>query len=126
MIRSRYIYDILDLMLDGDPDGFFARAQLPHLTEAEIEYTNEGAFIFFDYDGPLPEQMPDPDDLMLAGVFIESQQEQIQAEAVLYFADGIADCLEIFCHDGRYPARDLHSYTLTQDWGLGRVITTEA
>lgn len=123
MIRSTFLYNILDLMLDGDEDGFLARTQLAHLTETDFDYTGVGVFVHFDYDGPDAGQHEEEEELILSGVFIESEQDQIEAEAILYFTDGIIDCLEIFCHSGDYPERELTRYTLTQDWGLGRTIT---
>ncbi|SCY28960.1 hypothetical protein [Flavobacterium caeni] len=122
MIQSTFVYNILDLLLDGDEDGFSARSQLQHLTDVETHYDAEGVVVYFDFDGPLPEP-DDEEDLVLSGVFIVSEQDQIEAEAVLYFADGIVDCLEIVCLSGDYPPRELTQYTLTQDWGLGRTLS---
>ena len=45
MIKSKYIYNILDLLLDGDDVGILARKQIEFLTENDIEYTGGGVVI---------------------------------------------------------------------------------
>jgi len=126
MIKSKYIYDILDLMLDGDEEGFAARRQLPYLTEDEFEYTDSGVFIWFSHGQGIETFRIQPEDLVLDGVFIEGPNH-IQADAILFFADGKIDYLEIFCHQGDYPASDLKRYTLTQIWedSYGRTIKSD-
>ena len=128
MIKSRFIYDVLDLLLDGDDDGMLAQNQLPFLTDAEFEYSNEGLFVHFSYDDRIENHKIATEDLVLSGVLIQTDEYPIQADAAVFFADGKIDYLDIWCHYGDYPEKDLTRYTLTQLWDNdfpGRVITTE-
>ena len=47
MIRSTFILHILDLLLDGDPQGRAVRPQIDYVTDAEYEYTGAGLFVSF-------------------------------------------------------------------------------
>lgn len=53
---------------------------------------------------------------MLDGVKIETSEFPIEAEATLFFTDGIIDYLEIWCYLGDYPSKELTVYTLSQKW----------
>ena len=47
MINSKFILNILDLLLDGDQEGILARPQINFLTVKEQIFTGPGTFIFF-------------------------------------------------------------------------------
>jgi len=113
MIRSQYITDILDLLLDGD-DGSIFRKQLPFLTDAGYEYTGAGLFVSFSYAGKIDVSLPD--ELILSGVEIESPEAKISADAMVRISNHIVDYLEIWSHTGDYPDYTPVKYTLTQDW----------
>ena len=115
MIQSKYINDLLDLLLDGD-DGILARNQLPFLTENGFEYTGSGVFIRFSNESDINSHNVDSENLVLNGVLIETKEYPIEADATLFFTDGKIDYLEIWCHFGDYPEKDLTQYTLTQIW----------
>jgi len=47
MIRSRFILNILDLLLDGDEIGKAIRPQMDYLTDVDYNYTGVGVFVKF-------------------------------------------------------------------------------
>lgn len=116
MIKSEYINNILDLLLDGDKEGLFARQQMPFLVDTDYEYTGGGLFVSFEHLAEIEKFKVDKADLILNGVKIETDEYPIEADATLFFKDGLIDNLEIWCYDGDYPKKDLTRYTLTQNW----------
>ena len=116
MIKSKYIYDILDLLLDGDEEGISAREQLSLITENDFEYTGIGVFVNFSHDSEIENYKLPSESLILNGVLIETTEFPLEAEATLFFTDGKINYLEIWCHYGEYPKQDLKKYTLTQKW----------
>jgi hypothetical protein len=127
MIKSKYINDILELILDGDEDGILAKNQLSFITEKDFEYTGGGLIVDFEHsDGILNFEVSNQD-LILNGVLIETKEFPIEADATLFFKNGIISYLDIWCHYGDYPKQDLTKYTLTQIWenSPNKIITTE-
>jgi len=127
MIKSKYINDILELILDGDEDGILAKNQLSFITEKDFEYTGGGLILSFEHlEGVSNYEVSKPD-LILNGVLIETEEFPIEADATLFFTNGIIDYLDIWCHYGDYPKQDLTKYTLTQIWenSPNKIITTE-
>lgn len=116
MIKSKYISDILDLLLDGDDAGLLARNQLSFITEANFEYTGGGLFVSFTHSKEIIEHRVIEPKLILNGVKIETTEFPIEADATLFFKDGLIDYLEIWSYLGDYPKQDLTKYTLTQIW----------
>ena len=116
MIKSKYIYDILDLLLDGDEEGISGREQLSLITENDFEYTGSGVFVNFSHDSEIENYKLPSESLILNGVLIETTEFPLEAEATLFFTDGKINYLEIWCHYGEYPKQDLKKYTLTQKW----------
>lgn len=49
MVKSKYISDILDLLLDGDNEGLSARQQVPFIAEDNFDYTGGGLFVRFSH-----------------------------------------------------------------------------
>lgn len=116
MIKSPYITNILDLLLDGDREGLLARQQLPFLSDTNYEYTSGGLFVSFEHLEGIENFKVDKADLILNGVKIETDEFPVEADATIFFKDGLIDYLEIWCYSGDYPKRDLARYTLTQIW----------
>ncbi|THU38044.1 hypothetical protein FAM09_15275 [Niastella caeni] len=127
MIKSKYISDILELLLDGDIDGLSAKQQLPFITEDDFEYTGGGLFVRFSYSNKIINYKVLNPDLILNGVKIQTTEFPIEADATLFFRNGLINHLEIWCYLGDYPKQDLTKYTLTQIWenSNGKIITTE-
>ena len=127
MIKSKYIADIMDLLLDGDTEGLYARNQLPFITEENFDYTGGGLFVSFLYNDEIINYKIIKTDLVLNGVKIQTTEFPIEADATLFFKDGLINYLEIWCYLGDYPQQDLTKYTLTQIWknSPNRIITTE-
>lgn len=116
MIKSNYITDIINLLLDCDKDGLFARQQIPFLTEKNFEFTGSGLFVYFDHNTGIEKFKTDNQNLVLDGVTIKSVEHQIEAQATLFFKNGLIDNLEIWCYEGEYPQKDIKNYILTQTW----------
>jgi hypothetical protein len=116
VIKSNYINDVLQLILDRDEDGLFAKQQIPYLTEIEFEYTSSGLFVYFKHDIEIENFKTTNSSLVLDGVKIKSDEHKIEGQATLFFKDGFIDNLEIWCYEGNYPKNDLTNYILAQTW----------
>jgi len=127
MIKSKYISDILNLLLDGDNEGLLARQQLPFISEDNFDYTAGGLFVRFSHSDEIAKFKVNKQDLILNGVKIQTTEYPIKADATLFFKNGVIDYLEIWCYLGDYPNQDLTKYTLTQEWenSPNKTITTE-
>lgn len=128
MIKSKFISHIVDLLLDGDAEGTATRPQMQFLTDEGYVYTGSGLFVSFLHSEEIIQYKSNKEDLVLNGVKITSTEFSIEAEASLFFKNGIIDYLEIWCYQGDYPHQDLTTYTLTQIWdnSPGRQVTIEA
>ena len=116
VIKSKFVRDILTLLLDGDEDGLEVKGQLDSITEAEFDYTGAGVFISFEHVAGVGNFKSSKTNLVLNGVTIKSPELRIGAEAILFFKDGIIDYLELWSFDGEYPKSDLTEYELKQEW----------
>ena len=127
MIKSKYILDILTLLLDGDEEGIAVRRQLNFLTDVKYDYTGSGLFLTFSHDDEIIKHKYFKDDLVLLGVKITTTEYPIEADATVFLKNGIIDNLEIWCYAGDYPNKDLTKYTLTQAWNdsPGKQMTNE-
>ena len=127
MIKSKYILDILNLLLDGDDEGLSTRNQMPFLTEDNFEYTGSGLFVGFSYSEDIFNHKIAKSDLILNGVKITTTEFPIEADATLFFRNGLIDNLEIWCYLGEYPQQELTKYTLKQVWenSPNKIISTE-
>lgn len=127
MVKSKYISDILELLLDSDDEGLSARQQLPFIAEDNFDYTGGGLFVRFSHSDEISNHKVTKQNLILNGVKINTTEFPIEADAALFFANGIIDYLEIWCYQGDYPNQDLTKYTLTQIWNNSpnKIITTE-
>ncbi len=123
MVRSKFIADILDLLLDGDE----LAAQLPFIEEKEVEYTGRGYVVLFKH---LPgiEKDARGGEYCHEAVEITSPEYGGNQDAgfiELWTRDGLIDYLQFIGHYDNYPARDLKNYTIKQAWAgcPGRQIT---
>jgi hypothetical protein len=115
VINSKYISDILELLLDGDEETLYARQQLPFITEKSFNYTGGGLFVNFTHSDEIINYKIS-NNLLLGEVKIQTTEFPIEADATLFFKDGLIDYLEIWCYSGDYPKQDLTKYTLIQIW----------
>jgi hypothetical protein len=127
MIKSKYILDILNLLLDGDNEGLSARNQIPFLSEDNFEHTGSGLFVGFSHSENIFKHKIAKSDLVLNGVKITTAEFPIEADATLFFRNGLIDNLEIWCSFGEYPQQELTKYTLKQVWenSPNKIISTE-
>ncbi|WP_055437654.1 hypothetical protein [Lacinutrix algicola] len=116
MLKSEFISNILELLLDGDKEGIDAKLQLEYLTESDYEYTGSGVFIGFEHKNGIEKFKADKSDLILDGVRIKSTELEIGADCTLFFKNGLIDNLEIWSFSGNYPKKELSDYELTQEW----------
>ncbi|MFB9865218.1 hypothetical protein [Rufibacter immobilis] len=116
VIQSKYIRDILTLLLDGDPEGLAAKKQLDYIRENKSNYTGAGVFVSFEHLQGIVSYKTENKELILDGVIINSPELNIGAIATLFFKDGLADYLEIWSYDGEYPEKELRNYELKQEW----------
>lgn len=127
MIQSKFILDILYLLLDGAPEVIALRSHIPNLTDDEYEYTGGGVFISFSYNEKVVPYQGDKPNLRIGGVLITTREYPIEADADLVIRDGLIDYLEIWCYLGDYPQKGLTKYTLRQAWqgSPGKSISNE-
>jgi hypothetical protein len=116
MIKSKYISDILDLLLDEDEDESLLRSQIEYLTDSTYNYTGIGLSVSFSYSEDILKSKLESKTTVLDGVSIQSEEVEIGAYALLFIKDGIIENLEISSLGGKYPAKDISSYELTQTW----------
>src|SRR5688572_10440884 len=98
MIKSKYISDILDLLLDGDDLGQKARLQIDFLTETNYDYTGGGLFVSFDHADGIEQYRLTLDKTVINGVEIRSTDLEIAAEAMVHTINGLIDYLEIWSY----------------------------
>lgn len=92
MLKSKFISDILTLLLDGDENGILAAKQIPFLEESDYEYTGSGVFIGFSSTPDINNlKVSTKEKLIIDGVKIESPDLEDEANCILFFEDGIID-----------------------------------
>jgi hypothetical protein len=116
MIKSTYIADVVDLLLDGAVDADACRPQIELLSDTIYGYTSGGAFVSFSHHDDIAQYKSRDKNCVLDGVKITSTDFEFEADATLCFRNGIIHNMEITCKQGSYPRRDLTKYTLTQVW----------
>ena len=119
MVRSKYIQDILTLLLDDD-DYSLLRKQVDFIEEDSYEYTESGVFVSFKHEQKISNYKYGNRQLRLNGVLIKSDEIDIGAEASVVIDNGIIDYLEIWPYGDIYPRKDLVYYTLEQQWKDGK------
>lgn len=127
MIKSTYIADVADLLLDGAADADTCRLQIELLSDTIYGYTSGGAFVTFSHNDDISQFKSRDENGVLNGVKITSADFEFEADATLYFRNGIIHNMEITCKRGNYPRRNLAKYILTQIWdgAPGRVISRD-
>jgi hypothetical protein len=115
MIKSKFISDILDLILDGDDIGD-VRNQKDYLTEKDYEYTGVGLFVNFSYVDGIDKFKAKNENLIIDGLVIKSKELKIGASVTMFFIDGLVNYINIWSYDGIFPKNELETYTLTQEW----------
>ena len=116
MIQSKYILDILNLLIGSDIEGILLRNQLSFLCDESYTYTGLGLFVRFSYPDAIEKYKLTSEITVLDGVEIESSELNISAYAILFLKEGIVDYLEIASNDGVYPNKELTNYVLRQTW----------
>lgn len=116
MIKSKFIQDVLTLLLDGDKDGKEVNGQLEFISETKLNYTGAGVFIYFDHADGIENFKATKSDLVLNGVTIKSSELGIGADSTLFFKNGLINYLELWSFDGSYPKHELNDYELNQEW----------
>lgn len=116
MIKSKFILEIMDLLLDGENDELMIRHQLDCLTDENYDFTGSGLFVTFSHNDNISTKRIQKDNLILNGVLIKSSELEIGADAAVFITNGIIDYLEIWSLSGDYPKRELTDYVLTQVW----------
>jgi len=119
MISSKFILNILDLLLDGDEDGKTLSPQVDYLIDAKYEYTGVGLFVTFQTCAGIENCKHPKDRLILEGVSITSTELAIGASVIVFVRDGVIRTLEIWSYDGGYPKRELINYKLMQEGTFG-------
>jgi len=125
MIKSNFIADVVDLLLDGDADGTASRPQLALITDTVYGYTSGGMFVNFSHLENINSYKCAKDELVLKNVKITAAGHDFEAEATLYFRGGIIERMEVSCTQGSFPRRELRQYTLTQNWAGGKQLSKE-
>lgn len=117
MIKSKYIFDILDKIVEGLPEETpLLKKQLPYLTENDFDYTGVGVFVKFLVDDLIREYKVKQDEMVIDGIVIQSSELEIGGYALLFIRGGLIETLEILGHGDSYPERDLKDYKLIQTW----------
>ena len=117
MSVSKLVFNILDLLLDGDEQGLQLRRQIPYLDqEAAVEYTGVGVFYGFSYKSGIDDFRSKNGDFVLDGLEITSSQLSNSAEAIIHGRNGLISSLEILSHGGDYPNFELSVFKLRQIW----------
>lgn len=115
MIKSRYIEDILILLIGGQEFEVNLKIQLELIVDLEYTYTGSGLIVTFMND-PKIEKYRINFDQVLNGVKITSSELDLGAQASLFFNNGTISYLEIFSNSSVYPMRMLKDYRLSQEW----------
>jgi hypothetical protein len=117
MIESQLVLDLLDLLLDQEQDALAFRAQIPHLSIGEIEYTGgAGAFIYFKSEPSIELFKQLSKYTNFNAVLLSAEELTADAEAIVHIKNGVMDYLEIWSHDGNYPNHEVQNYKAWQAW----------
>jgi len=119
MISSKFIFDILDMLLDGDEAGKALRRQVDYLTDTEYDYTGIGLFVTFQPSQGILKYKCEEERIVLDGVSITSTELGIGASAIIFATNGVITTLEIWSYDGEYPRKELSNYVLKQEGTFG-------
>ena len=121
MIESKYILDILEGIIEGEPYTELLRMQISYLSIKEYEYTGTGVFVDFNYSPDIYKFIVEnPTAVILDGLYIYSPEltegiESAGGVALLRVKEGVIDYLEIWYYSSD-ARKDLDHYTLVQEW----------
>ncbi len=128
MIQSKYILDILDLILDEVEFEDKLRQQIPFLSEREKEHTGVGLYVHFNSDKEIAKYKIPTDSAqnidiegnpteMITGVEIKNEKLNILADATVHLRNGLIDNVEIWNKTAaNYPIEEPSTYEMTQAW----------
>jgi hypothetical protein len=116
MIKSKYISNILDLLLDEDEEETSLRKQIEFLSDSTYDYTGIGLFVTFTHSEEIEAYKVQSETTVMDGVRIQSEEIEMGADAILFIKDGVIHNLEIWSLGGKYPAKEISSYELSQTW----------
>jgi hypothetical protein len=121
MIESTLTLDIITATLQGEKYEEQITKQLEHLEEVEYEHTGSGLLIFIEYrkaakefwltDAQLQELFGESS-TELSKVELVNEAQNIQAETIVHFTNGMIDRVEIWNQLGDYPEEDLETWKL--------------
>jgi hypothetical protein len=121
MIESKLTLDIITETLKGGKFEEQIARQLEHLEEVEYEHTGSGLLIFIEYrkaakefwltDAQLHELFGESSP-ELSAVELINDEQNIQAETLVHFTNGMIDRVEIWNTLGDYPEEDLEKWEL--------------
>ncbi|WP_214073394.1 hypothetical protein [Mucilaginibacter sp. dw_454] len=114
MIKSKFIADVVGLLLDSQNNSIDIRLQKEFITDTVCGYMSKGLFVTFSHTEDIIAHKSANENLIINGVKITSTAFNFEAEATLFFRKGIVDCLEISATKGKYPQQELTEYTLNQ------------
>ena len=116
MIKSNYISDLVNLLLDGNDDASIFKPQVEFLSELRREYTLMGLFVYFNHENEILKYAVTEYKNVITGVKIYSTTYHLEGEVNLFVKDGKLDYLEIVYYQESFPKADLDKYTLKQAW----------
>jgi hypothetical protein len=115
MIKSKFILDIVNLILDGEDIGE-SRHQKNYLAEKDFEYTGVGLFVYFSHLEGINKFKTINEKLIIDGLTIEANELGSGGTVTMFFREGLVDYIEIWSRNGKFPSQELKNYTLTQEW----------
>lgn len=116
VIKSQYILDILNLLLDSSESQHIL-GQIPFLNDVSYNYTGVGVFVEFKPLGVINKEFLSKEKKIIDGVTIESDELEYGAMGLIFFDDnGVVNTLEIVAFGDYYPKKDLVNYTVRQEW----------
>jgi hypothetical protein len=115
MIKSKFISDIVNLILDGE-NIEQARHQKDFLTEKELNFTGVGLIVSFSHVDGIEKFKTSNEKLIIDGLIIQSKELGSGAIVTMFLKEGLVDYIDIWSKDGNFPSHELKEYTLTQEW----------
>ena len=113
MIKSKFIADVVGLLLDSQNNSIDIRLQKEFITDTVCGYMSKGLFVTFSHTEDIIAHKSANDNLIINGVKITSTAFDFEAEASLFFRKGFIDSLEVSATKGRIPHQELTEYILT-------------
>jgi hypothetical protein len=116
MIKSKFITEIVELILKGNKDSESLMHQIPFLSESKYDYTGVGLYVDFSHSPEAAVYKIDEAQRVITGIQILSEDlDASGGGAILFLKGGIISTLEIYTYTGSYPRKELANYTLRRD-----------